>query len=94
MAGSKSSKQRVMEKVAIASSPETPKQAAEKYHRISFSVNIEEKMIDGKKALSGAISTYDFNSSELKEEYTNMEKLKAEANKKIDEFIKAFSGKK
>ena len=47
MAGSKSSKQRVMEK-AVVMSPETPKQAAEKYHRISFSVNIEEKMIDGK----------------------------------------------
>jgi hypothetical protein len=93
MAGSKSSKQRVMEKVAMVS-PETPKQAADKYHRISFSVNIEEKMIDGKKALSGAISTYDFNSKELKEEYTDMEKLKAGANKKIDEFVKAFSGKK
>jgi uncharacterized protein YhaN len=93
MAGSKSSKQRVMEKAAVAS-PETPKQAAEKYHRISFSVNIEEKMIDGKKALSGAINSYDFNSEELRSEFTDMEKLKAEVDKKVDEFVKAFSGKK
>jgi uncharacterized protein YhaN len=93
MAGSKSSKQRVMEKANVAS-PETPKQAAEKYHRISFSVNIEEKMIDGKKALSGAINSYDFNSEELKSEFTDMEKLKAEVDKKVDEFVKAFSGKK
>jgi hypothetical protein len=68
----------------------TAKEAAKKYHRLSFSVNLEEKMVDGKKVISGNFSCYDYATPELKEEFTDMEKLKEKVNQQLDEFNKAL----
>jgi hypothetical protein len=71
--------------------PKSPEEAAKKYNRLSFTINLEEKLVDGKKTISGDFLCYDYNKpSELKEEFTDPEKLKEKATSHIDAFVKAL----
>ena len=94
MAG-KSNKAKMTEAVGIQESPKTITEAAKRYKRISFSIEVEEKILDGKKVVTGKINSYDLPSEKPKKEFTDMDALETEAGKMIKEFFAAIkkSGK-
>ena len=95
----KTSKERVMAgmKASPASDPmtdKTPKnakEAAKKSNRLGLHINFERKKVDGKHVVHGSIHEHEVGGyNEMPQEYTDMAKLKEEANKKIDEYATAF----
>ena len=97
----KTSKERVMEGMranavpsltsTIDKPPKNAKEAAKKSNRLSLHVSFERKKVDGKHVVHGSIHEHDVGGySEMPQEYTDMAKLKEEANKKIDEYASAF----
>lgn len=94
----KSNKEKAMGKIEVKY-PETVKEQAKQNHRVSLYICIEQKMVDGKKTVSGTVEHDQYpaisrSSPPLKEEYHDIEKLKNIIDLKFDEIKKAFGAKK
>jgi hypothetical protein len=95
----KTSKEKAMEAMSarpatsdVYKPPKTAKEAAKRVNRLSLHIGFERKKVDGKHVVHGTIHEHDIGGldNSVPQEYTDMAKMKEDANKKIDEYASAF----